>query len=978
MTTTASPAFTDTARLLLCKRYLRHGPEFPECPSCMAGSVSEHKCDGRHETVDQFLDRISLGNPEYRAMFQRLDFLPNSPTLFNIGLGDQTMLSACFKFNVPDDMAGIFDVQKRAGLVIKEGGGTGFEFSGVRARGSRVRSTQGYALGPLGVMELYHTSAKVMTQGGKRNAAQMAILRVDHPDIREFIHSKDDGVSLSTFNISVGLTDEFMAQVLAKPDGDEAALFREIVDSAWKTGDPGVFFIDAAERGNPTPWLGQVDGTNPCLSGDTPVWTINGPVAIGDLVGREVPVLTEDAEGNMVYRMMRNIHRTGHKAVYRVRTRALRGRYGWIDGEFKATSDHVVFLKNGSQCTVSDLAPGSRLSSVYRHRANSKGYLKLVNTAGDEDMEHRIVASYAHGFRPEYPAYHVDHIDEEKANNHPDNLRVMASAAHNALKMLGDRNPVRRFPERNVFATPGFASGERNGMYGKRHKPETIEKLRQVNHEVVSVEYIGEQDVYDGTVDDTHRFFVQTEEDGGVLVHNCGEVPLLPNEACNLGSINLGNFVTDDREIDWERLRYTTNLATRYLDDVLDHNWFPDPLITEAVGLTRKLGLGVCGEADMLALMRVRYASDEAVTISEELARSINQWALETSILLGEEKGVAPAYMHHGADAWLIAEKQPRNTTRTCIAPTGSIYQLMGAKSSGIEPHFAIENERRMGDGTTYVERVDFGDWVPDTAMGDAGSEQVPWEYHVRHQAAWQRHTDLAVSKTINMRGDVAAEDIYRAYVMMWQSGCKGGTVYRDGAHHDQILTVVEEAVKPTMPLGASGRSDVSELTTHGLRSRGTDDYGFRRPLPDERRSVTKKMVIGSDVLYVTVGLYEDGSPGELFITTNKQGTTVAGLCDTVGRLASHALQQGVSVEDVADAMSGMVFEPSGLTRDADEKLKNVSSPVDYIGRWLVRRFGDGQETAPAFAGIFCPECHGRVMAQSGCMNCEGCGWSKC
>jgi len=704
MTTTASPSLTDTARMLLCKRYLAHGPEYPLCPECQRNDIPGHTCEGRHETIDQFFDRISMGNPEYREMLTSLDFLPNSPTLFNIGLGDQTMLSACFKFNVPDSMDGIFDVVKRAGMVIKHGGGVGFTVSALRPQGALVNSTHGVALGPVNALAIFQETASRMTQGGKRDAAQMGILHCDHPDIERFIHMKDEEPQrYATFNISVALTDDFMSRATTDAGSREARLLREMAESAWRTGDPGVFFIDVAERGNPTPWLGAVDGTNPC-----------------------------------------------------------------------------------------------------------------------------------------------------------------------------------------------------------------------------------------------------------------GEVPLRNNEACNLGSLNLGHFVGGslaEPKVEWRRLKERVKLATRYLDDVLDHNWFPDPLITAAVAETRKLGLGVTGWADMLALMRIRYASDEAVELAEKLSKFIAIEAYEESLRLAAEKGHAPAYDH--PDASFNINAMPRNTTRTCIAPTGSIGQLMGAQSLGIEPHFAIENSRMMGDGTTYMERVDFGGWLPQTAMGDGGSEVVPWGWHIRHQAAWQKHTDLAVSKTINMPNNATPDDVLMAYVEMWNSGCKGGTIYRDGSRDVQVLTStssLSRAAEPHIDLGH-----------------------LRRPLPDEAQSLRRKVRIGDETLYLHIGLYEDGKPGELFINANKQGSTVAGMYDALGRLASHFLQLGGSPDELAEALRGMRFEPSGFTTDRD--IPNVSSPVDYLAQLFSKRWGsEASASLPVLMGMFCPDCSGRILAMEGCMKCENpvCGWSRC
>lgn len=487
--------FTDNALTILHARYLQ-----PD------------------ETEEQFLDRITMENHQYRYIIEHGWFLPNSPTLFNLGTNHKGTLSACFKFDVPDSMEGIMDVARKAALVQKFGGGVGYALSGLRPIGSPIQTTHGKACGPLAVLALYQSVAEMVTQGGKRQGAQMGILNAEHQDIREFIHLKDTNPQqFNTFNLSVAVTDDFMKGV---QNGDEQkrSLFREMVDSSWTTGDPGVYFIDQAERSNPTPHLGRLTGTNPC-----------------------------------------------------------------------------------------------------------------------------------------------------------------------------------------------------------------------------------------------------------------GEVPLLNNEACNLGSINLSLLVNDGR-FDWERLALVVRIAIRYLDEVVDRNTFPAEEITVAVQATRKLGLGVMGWADVLALMGIDYDSNKAVDLGAELMAFINNVASSESTIIAEAKGRYPAAQ---------AGDEHRNATRTCIAPTGTIAILAGC-SSGIEPHYALNWSRTIGDGTVLQEEIpvllQLNGFRPKT------SHDISWEWHVLHQAAFQRSTDLAVSKTINMPTSATRDDIWNAWYKQWEIGCKGGTVFRDGCRDEQVL----------------------------------------------------------------------------------------------------------------------------------------------------------------------------------------------
>lgn len=527
-----SLTWSDNAHVILCQRYLAHRPDRHQdtCP----------RCNRQHETPEEMLDRTSFSNPDFYDLMTRKDFLPNSPTLFNAGLPSGGTFSGCFKFDVADSMLGegsITDVATLAAAVQKWGGGVGYSVSDVRGKGTSVNSTHGKACGPISVLKHYHSVAyNLITQGGKRNGAQMGILHVNHPDIREFIQCKDESpTELSSFNLSVAMTDEVMRRALADPSSPEGELLLLMAESAHRTGDPGMYFIDVAERGNPTPWLGKLTGTNPC-----------------------------------------------------------------------------------------------------------------------------------------------------------------------------------------------------------------------------------------------------------------GEVPLLNLEACNLGSLNLTNFITDlpahglERwnlpRVDFERLAEVTRTAVRFLDTILDHNKFPDPRITAATLRTRKLGLGVMGWADLLMMLHIPYDSAEALELASRVMQTIQSAAQQESAELALEKGVFPAlglmpdlFGRHGS------VPRRRNATLTSIAPTGSISILAGV-SSGIEPHYALLNNRFLGDGTKLVERVQTNGFTPKVA------HEISWQWHIAHQAAFQRHTDLAVSKTINLPEEATVEDIQSAYVMLWEQGCKGGTVYRDKSRSEQIL----------------------------------------------------------------------------------------------------------------------------------------------------------------------------------------------
>lgn len=277
----------------------------------------------------------------------------------------------------------------------------------------------------------------------------------------------------------------------------------------------------------------------------------------------------------------------------------------------------------------------------------------------------------------------------------------------------------------------------------------------------------------------------------------CGESPLLSGEACNLGSINLGHMVTPDGRINYLHLASITRTAVRFLDNVIDVSQYPLPEIEKAVKRTRKIGLGVMGWADMLYQLHIPYGSSEAITTASKIMEFIELIGTDESECLGEEKGIPDACLFDDTES----EDSPRrNATVTCIAPTGTLALLADA-SSGIEPIFANYHTRKitLGDGTV-VEKEVFNPYyealLRDNSLSDFDIEticktayQIPWKSHVLMQAEFQKYTDLAVSKTVNLPSTATEQDVFDIYVTAWMHHCKGVTVYRNGSRSTQVLT---------------------------------------------------------------------------------------------------------------------------------------------------------------------------------------------
>lgn len=461
----------------------------------------------------------------------------------------------------------------------------------------------------------------------------------------------------------------------------------------------------------------------------------------------------------------------------------------------------------------------------------------------------------------------------------------------------------------------------------------------------------------------------------------CGEQPLYPYDSCNLGSIDVSKFVSDNT-FDYGRLNDAVADSVHFLDNVIDVNKYPLPEIEQVSKDIRRIGLGVMGWADALIHMGIKYDSKEAVDKAEELMSFFSQAADRASAQLALKRGTFPLW---DGSIYAKDETRYRNSTRTTIAPTGTISIIAGC-SSGIEPIFGLAFKRSHyvdDDPNKRKEMVDINakyyTWLVDNCSSEeevneyvakalsnekhpntpaefitAGEIQPEW--HIKHQAAFQKYTDNAVSKTINLPSSATVEDISNAYQMAYALGCKGITVYRDGSKNEQVLSFVKDEPRELLP-----------------------DNKQRRLLPKTRESITHHFRIGDQSGYIIAGLYEDGNPGEVFIVANKVGTSVRGYLDSIGILTSFALQHGVSVEDLAIKLSGVRFEPSGLTGDAD--IPVATSIVDYVFRWLRRRFVDTDrhsEYTKSPSGNMCPECDGPLFYAEGCEQCQSCGYSKC
>lgn len=682
-------------------------------PSENALTILEKRYFIENEDWDGLCKRVarevSMGNKELEEQYfdamNNFYFLPNSPTLMNAGTGLNN-LSACFKINLEDSMDSIMDAAKKMALIFKEAGGVGIALDNIRERDASVKTTKGAASGVVSFMELYNTVAEVVKGGGKRRAALMCALRVDHPEILDFIKCKDDLNKFNNCNISVSITDDFMEKAehgldydLISPINGKVGTLNarevllNIAKQAHKNGEPGLLFVDTANNKDKTPQFGRMNGTNPCFRHDTLLLTKEyGEAPIGSLVQQRVTIWNGFEWSKVVPRI------TGkNQEMLRVVCSEIGlTRTSFNQREVIVTKYHSFYVYDtfgkAKMITAQELKPGMEIIPFFESD-NAKRKTRLK-------------------------------VDE--------------------VYILPDK-------EKEVFCL---------------NEP--------ISHAIVA---------------------------NGILTGNCGEQWLRDNSSCNLLSINMLKVQSDE---DIERY---SRLAVRFLNSVIDVGKYPLQEITETVKKERNIGLGVMGWADYLATKRIPYDSQQGRIEAKRISKLINDAANDESIKIAKERG---EYIE------TIDGVKRYNGTLTCIAPTGTISMIVDC-SSGIEPYFALSYGKNVMDGHSFryfnpiLKSIleEDGLWCSEvkSQIAKTGSIQnidtIPQPIkeifktaseigiigHVKMQAAWQEYIENSISKTINLSRNSTVDDVLLAYILAYQYGCKGITVYRDGSRSNQVLT---------------------------------------------------------------------------------------------------------------------------------------------------------------------------------------------
>jgi ribonucleoside-diphosphate reductase alpha chain len=469
----------------------------------------------------------------------------------------------------------------------------------------------------------------------------------------------------------------------------------------------------------------------------------------------------------------------------------------------------------------------------------------------------------------------------------------------------------------------------------------------------------------------------------------CGEQPLLPYESCNLGSINLAKMIKTDnktqkierRKVDWDKLRDITWKTVHFLDNVIDVNKYPLPMIGEMTRANRKIGLGVMGWADMLIQLGVPYNSDTAIKLAESVMEFIQKEGKNASSAIAEERGVFP---NHKGSIY-EGKTKLRNATVTTIAPTGTLSIIAGC-SSGSEPIFAVSYIKTVMEGTKlievnpYFEKVakERGFWSRELMekIADKGSikefNEVPDDVkavfitahdiapteHITMQAAFQKFVDNAVSKTVNFPHNAAPKDVEDVYLLAYKLGCKGVTVYRDGSREEQVLTK-----------GKKGKKQQASDSRQKI---------VPKKRPEVIKGTTRLMKTGCGNLYVTINEDEEGHLFELFTSMGKAGGCAASQSEAIGRLVSLAFRTNVEPDEIVKQMKGISCH-SPIWHDGGRILSCSDAIANALEKYHVKgEKGNGDRHKVVLLMGACPECGGAIEHEGGCAVCHNCGFTKC
>lgn len=500
----------------------------------------------------------------------------------------------------------------------------------------------------------------------------------------------------------------------------------------------------------------EIVSTNPCVTGDTFVQTVEGQIKIKNLVGKEIDVYCMSDEGKLEVGKAFNIRKTKKDAeIIRIYTTR-----GYLD----CTPDHLIFTRNRGYIEAKYLTKNDKLVGLNR-KMQGEHYCSVSLTGNKEyEKEHRFIMRHYEDISDK----DVHHMDEYYLNNVKSNLEVLDHSYHSKLSNKGHTD---------------WNEHDDNGYFIKK---ETLKKKEQkqlengnkkgLNLGILGIEHLEtKEDVYDLEVETFHNFIAN-----GIVIHNCGEQGLPPNGCCNLGSLDLSKFFRNGK-FDYELFEKAIRLSVKFLDQVIDVNQYPTDEIKQWAENNRPVGLGIMGLADLFLLEKIAYGSQESLNYVDNLMSFMKKIAEEESVKLSEIFGVP--------DTCKYLPIPRRNITCLTVAPTGSIALLAGCHGSGCEPIFSEFTTRKDNTGTYQIYHPDYEQPYFRCAVASNGSQEVTWKEHILVQAKLQEYVDSGISKTINYPNRTRKETMAESFIFAWKMKVKGITAYRNGSRSIEVLS---------------------------------------------------------------------------------------------------------------------------------------------------------------------------------------------
>lgn len=929
------------------------------------------------ESIDEMFRRVSLGNDKYYRLMRELKFLPNSPTLFNAGLKNGCTLSACFTADtVIHTLAGDFTVAE-----LLERGDKEFEVFSTNGR--RLKIGRAFAL------RQTKSNAKVYRvtfdtgDSIKLTADHLVMMRdVSYKEVRHlkegdsvmpFNHGREKGRRYVFKRIDSGYTLAYQWAFKQKTGRTVKRGCEVHHVNLDKTDDRTTNLVEMSESDHKR--LHRLGDLNPMKKPEVAAKISEQMMGNQRGVGPK-PGTAEAMIGNQ-HALRTEPHPDKRKQYQREwarkKSRERRGLYNHkvVSVEYVGREDvydlsvhkYHNFAANGifiHNCFVFDIEDSMfGKNSIVETRAKAIAVAKAGGGVGYyfgklrskdsliksvhrkacgpvavlRDM-HGVRQLITQGGKRDLAQMGVLNVEHE-------NIRDFIHCKDEDPKALESFNLSVGWSDRAVYQA--FVEADDQGEYYHKLWREQCESAWKTGCPGMLF-----PDVINKFNPNKHLGLINA-------TNPCGETPNRSDEPCNLGSQSIARYIDlKTRKFRREEFLADTYTCTLFLDDILDANEFPHPDIEAAALLTRKLGLGIMGWADFLSLQGIQYDSPEALLLADSIMKDVKEVNLKARRDRAKEKGPYKGWSD------LSEQEMLRNETGTSIAPTGTIAIIADVWGS-IEPYFMFDGERttfegiKMNDGVPQWVRERLDGFVPKTAA------QITPADHVRMQAAFQKHVDLGVSKTVNLPNSASVKDVSDTYKLMHDLGCKGGTIYRDGCRAEQVLRA--KSTKTSVYLSV-------------------DAGGGRRHLPATRTSKTHKFTIDNVRGFLTVGEYQDGTPGELFLRFSKVGSTVSGMLDSWAMMVSLGLQHGVPLESIIRLNSGIRFEPAGLT--GNKEVPVCSSIVDYVVRWMEREYlgpkPKDKTDSVTMSGQMCPDCGHELIYQAGCLSCikAGCNWQKC